>query len=220
MEENTKKIISAIEEKRERLKEKTTRCFTAIKIPTGQVSLEDTMSSKRNAVPPISYISYGGAVCSAIGAMSSDTKWPFLLLTAGLAYAGYRFSNKPGSSNRANHTGGHSLNDLKNTIMQKGLDVVKKTTTEWEEFIELKKVEMQNIISNSPMDANEKDVAMSKTYLYEVIDISVSEFSAMINAAKSSSDINHAIDKYKIEVIASIEKTVNRQIETYKTLGL
>lgn len=216
MDEKTQKIITSIEEKRNRLKEKAERYFAAISVPPS--SQTETSSNQGSKTPPISYIAYGGAVVSLIGAFVSDTKWPLFLLTAGLAYAGYRLSGMNLSSSPQPSV--PSLSNIKTDVTSKVIDAVKKTTAEWEEFITLQKKEIQNVIATSSLSADEKESATSKTYLYEVIDIRVLDLSNLINSATTTSELKNALEACKSKLLAAIDKAITQQLNIYNSLGV
>lgn len=216
MDEKTQKIIMSIEEKRNRLKEKAERYFAAISVPSSsQIEISSNQGSK---TPPISYIAYGGAALSLIGAFVSDTKWPLFLLTAVLAYAGYRLGKMKRSSSPQSSV--PSLSNIKTDVTSKVIDSVKKITAEWEEFITLQKKEIQNVIAISSLSADEKESATSKTYLYEVIDIRVLDLSNLINSATTNSELKTALETCKSKLLFAIDKAITQQLDIYKSLGV
>lgn len=213
MKERIEKINLAIEEKRERLKEKAKRHFSAIVLPS-QLPVSRERTSADQTIPPISYILYGIAGLAALGVFLSDSK----ILCAGLAaisaYGGYRFSNpnKPSQSSSPSA----NLNTLKNEASSKVLEIIKTTTHEWEEFMERKQQEVQQIISTIP--SSQKDEMMSKVVLYEVIDIRMSEFSSMIMGVSSISELKNKIEAYKLKLLKAIDEASAKQIEKYNSI--
>ena len=107
---------------------------------------------------------------------------------------------------------------IKNDVTSKVLDSVKKITHEWEEFMELKPKEVQSAISSSSLSDSEKDSMASKVFIYEVIDISISEFSSAMNASTNTTDIKNNLSAYKAKVISAIEQAANKQISKYESL--
>lgn len=221
MKEKINQLNQSIAEKRDRLKEKAGRYFDAIIIPSGTSSSQTRQDrdSKNESTPPISYILYGVAGLSAIGAMASDSKILCLGVAAASAFGGYKLS-KSGSKITSTHTTKTTLNisSFKNDITSKVLDSVKKITNEWESFMELKQKEIQSAIASSSLSDSQKDELTSKTYLYEVIDISISDFSTLMNSSVSALDVKQSLDSYKLKLLTAIDDAANKQMNKYKSI--
>lgn len=210
-------INLSIEEKRDGLKEKVERYFTEITVPfSNERHLQRT---RTKSVPPISYILYGVAGVSAIGALCTGSKVLCLGLAAASAFGGFKLSKSSADITSAvSHKSNLSMGTLKNDIISKVLDAVRKTTNEWECFMELKQKEMQNVISLSSLTDNQKDEMLSKIFIYEVIDINVSDFSAMINSSVSTFEIKTQLDLYKTKLLSAINDVASKQISKYNSL--
>lgn len=221
MKEKINQLNQSIAEKRDRLKEKAEQHFDSIKIPSGTSHLHPQQdgANKKGSTPPISYILYGVAGLSTIGVMASDSRILCLGVAITSAFCGYKLS-KSGSSMSSTPDTNSDLNisSLKNEIITKVLDSVKKTTNEWESFMELKQKEVQSIIASSSISESQKDELISKTYLYEVIDISISEFSSMVNSAVSVLDVKQYLTSYKSKLLTAIDSAANKQIGKYRSL--
>lgn len=220
MKEKIIQINQSIEEKRVRLKEKSERYFASITIPSDSMSSRHYSNTNRGqSKPPISSILYGVAGLSAITAMVSDSKIPLLAIAAASAFGGYRLS-KSGCSNFTKSTSSSSfnINSLKNEITSKVLDSVKNITEEWESFMDLKQKEIQNVIISSTLNDNQKDVLLSKIYLYEVIDISIADFTLKANSIVNISELKTLIDSYKFKLISAIDSVVIKQTSKYNAL--
>ena len=214
MKERIEKVNQAIEEKRERLKEKAKRHFSAIVLPS-YLPVGHEVPSTSQSLPPISYILYGIAGLAALGVFLSDSKILCASLTAISAYGGYRFSN-PNKAASVSLSSSANLNSLKNEVESKVLGIIKNTTHEWEEFMERKQQEVQQIIST--VSSSQKDAMMSKVVLYEVIDIRVSEFSSMIMGVSSISELKNKIEAYKLKLLKAIDEASAKQIEKYNSI--
>lgn len=222
MKEKIDQINQSIEEKRNRLKEKTERYFATINIPSNTDTLTSKNAVKNGGVPPISYILYGVAGLSAFGALASDSKILCLGVAAAGAFGGYKLSKKKGKITTpvSNSSPNDNIVFIKNEVISKVLESVKKITQEWEEFMELKQREIQSIISTSSLNESEKDLLSSKVYIYEIIDISISEFSSMVNASVSTIDIKQKHVLYKNKVISAIDKAAAKQVAKYNSLKI
>lgn len=205
----------AISNKRDRLKERADRLLSTIEIPTVIVSNSVQQTPK---TPPISYILYGVAGLSAIGALASDSKILFVGLAAASAYGGYKLSQNISSQASSNQTSMPNINDIKNTVSAKVVDVVKSTTQEWESFMSAKQKELQNAIFNSPFSEAEKNNMTSKTFVYEVINISLLDFSNSISAVLDAFALKSALYAYKDKLLNAIDVAANRQMTKYSSI--
>lgn len=233
MKEKINQINRSIEETRDRLKEKVERYFLAITVPNGQLPQQSVQGSKDAKTPPISYMLYGVAGLSFILMIASESsessesskllyessKLLYLAAAAACAYGGYKFSHK-NKSNTSASTSSQVLNidSLKNEVTAKIIESVKKTSKEWEQFMKMNQKEVQSAISSSSLSEAEKDSLLSKVYVYEVIDISLSDFLSMSSAAKDLSVIKQNIASYKAMLLDAIDKAAEKQIGKYNSL--
>lgn len=231
MKEKINQINRSIEETRDRLKEKVERYFLAITVPNGQLPQQSVQGSKDAKTPPISYMLYGVAGLSFILMIASESseasedskllysKLLYLAAAAACAYGGYKFSHK-NKSNTSASTSSQVLNidSLKNEVTAKIIESVKKTSKEWEQFMKMNQKEVQSAISSSTLSEAEKDSLLSKVYVYEVIDISLSDFLSMSSAAKDLSVIKQNIASYKAMLLDAIDKAAEKQIGKYNSL--
>ena len=223
MKEKINQINRSIEETRDRLKEKGERYFLTITVPNGQLPQQSVQGSKDAKTPPISYMLYGVAGLSFILMIASESsessKLLYLAAAAACAYGGYKFSHK-NKSNTSASTSSQVLNidSLKNEVTAKIIESVKKTSKEWEQFMKMNQKEVQSAISSSSLSEEEKDSLLSKVYVYEVIDISLSDFLSMSSAAKDLSVIKQNIASYKAMLLDAIDKAAEKQIGKYNSL--
>lgn len=218
MKENIEKINLLISEKQDRLKAKVVRSFDSIIVPTSTLPSSRSQST-RSSISPVSYILYGIAGISAICAVTTDSKLLCVGITAASAFGGYKLSQN-GHSNelQSNSLGTESLSTIKTKISSEVLESVKRTTKEWEDFMELKQKEMQILIDTSSFDDNQKDSMSSKIFVYEIIDISIADFSNMINSASNSADMKQILNTYKNKLLKAIDNAANKQITKYSSL--
>lgn len=218
MKEKINQINQSIDEKRNRLMEKAERYFASIIIPSNSALQQRDVTTNSGNVPPIAYILYGIAGLSAVGAFTSDSKVLWFGVAAASAFGGYKLSKRTTSNTVSTQSSNINVSTFKNEVASKVLDAVKKITQEWDEFMELKQREVQSAISSSSFSDSEKDSMSSKVFIYEVIDISISEFSSMMNMSRNMSEIKNNLTVYKENVISAINHAANEQILKYKLL--
>lgn len=220
MKEQINQINRSIADKRDRLKEKAERYFAAIVLPSDTPAAHRQQPKGGRTTPPISYILYGIAGLSTVAALASDSKILCLGVAAASAFGGYRLSQSTSAGNTAPASdAGMNIGLLKNEIIAKVLDAVKKTTGEWESFMEAKQKEVQATIAASSLNDGQKDEMASKTFLYEVIDISLSEFTSMMNAVATPSDIRQCMAAYQSKLLAAIDTAATKQMSNYNSLA-
>jgi len=188
MKEKVKNINLLISEKRDGLKQKADVYFSSIIGAIRPTNL--AVQTEKKSIPPISYILYGVAAFSALGTVFSESK----LLCSGLglacAFAGYRLAQNAESSSRQSELSAEdSLNNLKTDVPSMVLNSIKKITNEWDGFMTLEQKEIQSLINDTPMDEDKRDTLITKVFMYEVIDISIAEFSSAIQSAQTQDDI-------------------------------
>lgn len=212
-------IVQAIEQKRLDLKRNAETLFSTISVqqPRSTVS---TKTNKGKKTPPISYILYGLAGASAIGLLSGDSGISKILclgVSAASAYGGYKLSN-PASINPVSYNTVCNIDTEKNDIKSKIVDSVKRITQEWEKFMEIQQKELQKAIQESNYSEQEKDDMLSKVFVYEVIDISLSEVNRLISDATDSESLKRQIQLIKTRVINAIDLSLNQQVCKYQSV--
>ena len=78
--------------------------------------------------------------------------------------------------------------------------------------------ELQNAILNSDYSDQEKDDMLSKVFVYEVIDVSMSEINKTISAATDTYSLNRQIQLMKTLVINAIDLSLNQQVNKYQSV--
>lgn len=205
----------AISEKRDRLKERADRLLSSIEIPT---IIESNSVRKTVKTPPIVYILYGVAGLSVVGALASDSKILFWGLAAASAFGGYKVSQNISGSTSTSPNAKPNINDIKSEVSTKVVDVVKSTTQEWESFMTAKQKELQNAIFNSPFSEAEKNNMTSKTFVYEVINISLLDFSNSISAVSDAFALKSALNAYKDKLLNAIDVAASRQMTKFSSI--
>lgn len=220
MKEKINQINHSIDEKRNRLMEKAERYFASIIIPSNSALQQRDVTPNNGNVPPIAYILYGIAGLSAVGTLMSDSKVLCFGVAAASAFGGYKLSKRTTSNTVSTQSSSINVSSLKNEVASKVLDAVKKITQEWDEFMALKQREIQGIITNSNLNDDEKDSLSSKVFIYEVIDISISEMTSMINKCADIVEIKQVLSIYKGKVKSAIDAAANKQTLKYNSLIL
>lgn len=219
MKEKINEINLKIEEKGKFLKAQAERDFAAIKIPEDLELIQPYTTKDSGSAPPISYILYGVSGLSAIGVLMAESKLLYLCAAAASAYGGYRLSKRSHDTTSPTSSSSKSdLGSLKNEVTSKVLKIVKNIAAEWEVFMEQKQKEIQSVISVSTLSNSEKDFLTSKVFIYEIIDISVSEFSSMLNSISNSSNIKIQLDLYKSKFLSAIDSATMKQITKYNSI--
>lgn len=220
MKEKISQINLSIEEKRNRLKGKAERFFASITFSYSETPHHRNNTVKRRSIPPISYILYGISALSTLGVITSDSKALCCGVAAASAFGGYKLSKHTESSGNQNLNDSASTNisTIKNEVISKVLESIKKITQEWEEFMEVKQREIQGVIENSTLNDSEKDSLYSKVFIYEVFDISISEISSMINKSADVATIKQTLSVCKENVKSAIDNAAHKQTSRYNSL--
>lgn len=219
MNEKIDTINRSIEEKCCLLKDKVNGTLSSLNTTTNIEVQQNTGNHLQNKVPPMSYILYGITGLSLIRTIVSESKMLSLCIAAACGLGGYKLS-KARTMTPLVKDEEPNFGSLKNDVLSKVVNTVKTATNEWEDFMELKQKEIQNEISMSSFEDGVKDSLLSKVYLYEVIDISISELSSLINISTNTLEIRQAIDQCKVKIISEIENASARQISKYNSLVL
>lgn len=219
MKNKVNSVITALEDKRQRLKEKAERYFAAISFPTSSPVRRSNVVKKNT--PPISYILYGVAGLSAITALcteSGSAKFLCCSLAALSAFGGYKLANNTTGNHNDISPNNHDKIFSKNEVISKVVDSVKRITNEWDDFMEIKQKDMQQSIQASDYTEEEKDSMMSKIFIYEVIDVSLSEFNQMVSSVEDVTTLKAKVNQFKSKVLSAIDNTVDKQVAKYSSI--
>jgi len=224
MKQKIENIISRISQKSEDLVEDTKRSFSKIQIPSEGKNTKSTQAQDRS-MPPISKILYCAGAASLIPLFSTDgTPSKLLWGTVALAcaYGGYKLNHKSSDSNNHDFSTDteQSFDTIKSVVCDKVFSVVKNEKEEWDKFMEGIKKEVQDAIATSNLTEDQKDQKLSKTFAYEIIQFSLSEFTTKVNNLSNNdySALKSEKEKCLRDFIKQIEETANKQALSYKQL--
>lgn len=217
MKDKIREITDVINNKSHDLANKVERFFSGIDIPSDSSA---PVPVRKKSTPPIAYLLYGVAGLSAIGGFCSDETSARVMCfgaAAASAYGGWRFGQKASCPTTSNNER-VNINSLKNDITAKVLDSVKRTKSEWETFMETQQNDLQSFIQNSDLNAEKKDSMMSKIFVYEVLDINMSDFNNRMRDVSDIAMLRSVINTFKLKMKQAIDSATQKQIEKYKSL--
>lgn len=202
--------------KSNQLKKEVNLGFSEIVLPNALPSVNN--SNSHQSSPPISYILYGVAGLSALGALTiSEFKWIGLGLTAFCAFGGYKLS-KQNKKQADKKTQDINLDELKNAVSSKVLSILKNVSGEWDDFMQETKTSLPQMINNSGMSLSQKDEMMNKIFIHEVFDIRMIDFNNQMNNVNSISELKTTIESFKSKLLIAIDNTANKQISKYNSM--
>lgn len=208
-------VNKAIANKRDALKKDTEKYFSEINVH--QNTDVRPSGNRETKKPPISYILYGIAGISAIGAVVSDSKIICLGVAALSVFGGYRLS-KLRNTKKIKVPTNTNISTIKNDVAAKILETVRKVTQSWENFSESAQKDVQDAIMQSVLSNSMKEELSSKTFIYEVIDINISDFTALLNSADNIKEIEQGLFLYKQKLLSALDLAANKQIAKYKSI--
>lgn len=198
---------------------------SVVNVDLSSIVLPNTLSpvpqakTNQSSTPPISYILYGLAGLSTIGALSiSGFRLIGLGIAAVCAYGGYKTSQHNTSMNVVTGTPIINLENLKNDVSSKVISVFKKVSGEWDDFIQQTKNNLLDAINQSTLDSSQKDEMMNKVFIHEVFDISLADFNDKMNSVNSIKELRSVMESFKSRLINAIDETARKQIEKYNSL--
>lgn len=211
-------INQAIADKCNQLKNEINAGLSSIALPNSLPPAPQT-NSRQTATPPISYILYGLAGLSAIGALSiSGFRLIGLGIAAACAYGGYKSSQQKASTSVITGNPIINLDNLKIEVSSKIISVFQNVSREWDDFMQQTKNNIQNAINQSTLDSSQKDEMMNKIFIHEVFDISMADFNTRMNVVSSVAELKSAIEAFRSKLLNAIETTGRKQIEKYNSL--
>lgn len=207
-----------IEEKRNRLKEKVERLFALQRMP--QSKYNEKERKKNNLLPnALCFIGAGIAGVSGVGAIVSDNKFPYVIVSvaAVVPAVSYKMLKKRSENSNTNNQN-KSVDHIKSEIRTNLTDSLRKYANEWEIFMEYNQRQICHAINNSTLDADTKNSLLAKVNYYENINIRMMELSSMVNSVNTVEELENAMESIKRKVIREIDKTADCQISKYKSL--
>lgn len=211
-------INQAIADKCNQLKNEVNVGLSSIALPNSLPPVPQT-NSRQTSTPPISYILYGLAGLSAIGALSlSGFRLIGLGIAAACAYGGYKASQQKAFTGVVTGNLIINLDNLKIEVSSKIISVFQNVTREWDDFMQQTKNNIQNAINQSSLDSSQKDEMMNKIFIHEVFDISMADFNSKMNVVSTVADLRSAIEAFRSRLLNAIEATGRKQMEKYNSL--
>ena len=223
MKEIIETINRSITEKCNQLKNEVNMGFSSIVLPN-VLPITPKASSSKSTTPPISYILYGVAGLSAIGAFTASDDGSIGPKLLGLGFAalcaigGYRFSKPTAKEEVVTGTPIINLDSFKNDVSSKVISIVKNVSGEWDDFMQANKNQLQQAINNSALDTTTKDEMMNKVFIHEVFDIRLVDFNKQINLVNTIADLKTTIESFKTKLLTAIDNTAREQIDKYNLL--
>jgi len=211
-------INQTIADKCNQLKDEVNMGLSSITLPNSlpSVSQNDT---RQTATPPISYILYGLAGLSAIGALSiTGFRIIGLGIAAVSAYGGYRLASSSGKPDIVTGNPMINIESLKNDVSAKVISLLRKMTGEWDDFMQLTKNNIQDAINQSTLESNQKEEMMNKIFIHEVFDISMADFNSRMNVVSTVAELKSLIEAFRSKLMNAIDATGKKQIQKYNSL--
>lgn len=168
-----------------------------------------------------------GYTCIAagvIGAISSDSKWPYLIGALGLVSLGVGFSKKNQQSMyaKSNVLSNINLEEDKAFIVNKCNEILDSKKSEWDSFMESTKIEIQDLIKTSNISEEKKEEYLSHTYYPETLSLStlslIDKFDTIENGSNLEPQIMSKKYDFANEVALIIIQTANKQVEIYNKI--
>ena len=168
-----------------------------------------------------------GYTCIAagvIGAISSDSKWPYLIGVLGLVSLGVGFSkkNQQSMSAKSNVLSNINLEEEKAFIVDKCNEILDSKKSEWDSFMESIKIEIQDLIKTSNISEEKKEEYLSHTYYPETLSLStlslIDKFDTIENGSNVEPQIMSKKYDFANEVALIIIQTANKQVEIYNKI--
>lgn len=164
----------------------------------------------------------GGAVAlgaGVIGAVASDSSWPYALGTLGLISIGYGLTKKNSQPLPANSQPAPSADTPKGfELAEKVIEVSKSVQNSWRNKVEECKTAVQHAIERSSAPETTKAEVMSLTYTTERISIS---FDTAVSGIESQPATAYSaiLSEFERTVTAEIDKAANTQIAVYTNIS-
>ena len=220
-------INSEIERKRDQLKNIVSHSFSEIVIVEKSQPVTSTQIA-RTQTPPISYMLYGTGGLSAIGALSmmgsegSDDSQSRIGLLCALSaisiFGGFFFSRKSGNKSTTVRPSVNNFNQTENKVKEKVGEIVKKTSQDFDDFLEQEKNQLQKAINDTQCNDSIKNQMRSKIAIHEILDIKTIDFMKLANASQNATQLQDAVDIYKRKMLQAIDDACKKQMSTYLSL--
>lgn len=188
-------------------------------------SVQATVVQTSKDVPSRPWMLTGSAcvVAGIMGAMSSDSKWPYIIGTLGLVSLGVGLSkrNRKKFSAKVHKVSNISFDEEKAFIIDKSNKVLDEIKGEWDSFMESIKKEVQDVVKQSALNDEKKEEFLSFTYYPETLFLStlplIDKFNT-IDSTNVKAQILLKKSEFANEVSKIIIRTVNQQVLRYNAI--
>lgn len=202
-----------------------------IKHAIAQIStpgVEKHISAPSKDVPSRPWMITGttSLIVAGIGAMASDSKWPYLVGGLGVVLLGVGFFKRqqiaPTQEKKAiSHI---DIDEQKAFIIEKCNKLLDATKADWDGFMDTIKEEVQQLIQTSSIAEERKEEFLSFTYYPETLSLSALSLIDKLDAIHTNADFGTQIATIKTvfanEIASSIIKTANAQTNVYNNIKL
>ncbi|MBD5367721.1 MAG: hypothetical protein HDR83_00445 [Bacteroides sp.] len=217
MNEDIKTIIQSIGAKCVDLKSYVNHHFSLVVIPR-QPSIDNNNSQKTQEQNWSKILGCVSGI-SLVTAVLSSAKLAFLSLAGAAGYGAYKLSSKS-KAGAADITTPVDINEVKNAVTNKIIEIVKHVSNSWDSAMELNQRKVHTLINDSDLSALDKDAMMSKVLVYEVIDIRISEFSSKVMTMASLDELKTVVEEFKMKLLTAIDEVAQKQIEKYQSIKI
>lgn len=221
----------AIQEINNRITSKGNQMASDVKNAITSITLHGSLSSEvtnSKDVPsrPWMLTGYACVAAGVIGAISSDSKWPYIIGSLGLVSLGVGLTKKKSQSTSAanNITSNFNIEEEKAFIIDKCNKILDSKKSEWDSFMESIKIEIQNQIKESNISEEKKEDFLSLTYYPETLPLStlslIDKFDTIVNGSNVANQIMSKKYDFANEVAMIMVQTANKQTEIYNRIIL
>ena len=180
-------------------------------------------ASKDDPSRPWMLTSGACVLTGVIGAMASDSKWPYLIGAMGLVSlgVGYKKRKLQEASYSKQDISDISLDKEKVVIIENCNLILDSAKKEWDSFMDSVKMDIQRAIKQSSLSEEKKDEYIALTYYPETLSLSTLPLIDGLESVGDSID-NILLKKsdFANEVARNIIHTANRQVEIYNKITL
>lgn len=169
-----------------------------------------------------------GGTCLAIGVIgiiANDSKWLYYVGTLGVIALSVGITKKYAEKNKINsYSSNINIDEEKAFIVEQCNKVLDKTKKDWDNFMDLLKSEIQNMIRYSSISEEKKEEYLSFTYYPETLSLStlnlIDKFETIFNDSEFASQIIREKAKFANEIALDISRAVKKQTEIYNKIKI
>ena len=221
MEQMVTEINNRIADKSKLLKSKVEMAFGSINLESQHQSVQSSASNRHGIA---SYLLYGVSAVSLVSFFATDDyKAASLVVCAGSLFGGYKLS-RPSRKSSSHKTSSTNILVLKNRLSSQIIEIVKSVTNEWESFMEGNQSEIRSWINSLDIPQEKKNSLLSKILTFEIVDISISDFTEKINNIQNAQNLFLQFTQLKREYLRqltnAIEMATRKQMRKYQELSI